>query len=305
MCGLRISLFGCPSISHDGMPTGVMVSKAARTLLGYLALHHRRYHSRESLVSLLWAELPEDNARHALRTAVWRLRKLLEPDGVARGTYLISDQGGALSLNWNSDVWIDAAQFERGVVASAATPSQALGDDECARLRATVELYGGELLEGCYDDWTLRERERLRCLYIDAMIRLMSSEAALGRLDSALLYGRRILSEDPLREAVQRRMIAFYVKSGERPQAIAHYRAYEQLLAKELGVRPMPETRALYAEALSFAEPSPSLAPREREDPSDSLESVLAEMHHVQEQFDRTRLRLRSLLARWAWVASR
>lgn len=301
MCGLRISLFGCPRISHEGTCVGGAMGKAAKTLLGYLALHPRRLHPRESLVSLLWADLPEGNARHALRTAVWRLRKVLEPNGVTRGTYLVSDQAGAISLNWDSDLWVDVALFERDVAASADQQTRVLADTESATLQAAIQLYGGELLEGHYEDWILRERERMRCLYIDAMIRLMNSEAALGRHDSALVYGRRILGEDPLRESVQRQMIGLYLESGQRPQAISHYRAYEQLLSRELGVSPMPETRALYAAAVSFAEPaSQPLAITEREDPRESLESVLAEMRHVQEQFDRARRRLRALLDRQA-----
>ena len=53
-----------------------------RALLFYLARSPRKSRSREHLVGILWAEKPEEKARHSLREAVRILRLLLGEEGL-------------------------------------------------------------------------------------------------------------------------------------------------------------------------------------------------------------------------------
>jgi DNA-binding SARP family transcriptional activator len=171
-----------------------------------------------------------------LSTALWRLRQVLEPEGIPRGTYLIA-RPGAVGFNCDSDYWLDVAAFEEGV---------GRGSEDA------VTCYTADLLEGFYDDWALRERERLRMLYLDCLGRLLRRHSETGALDRALDCGRQILTLDPLREDIHREVIRLHVRNGQRALALQQYESCRIALEKELGVEPMEETRALCSELLSI-----------------------------------------------------
>ena len=111
----------------------------------------------------------------------------------------------------------------------------------------------GDLLEGFYDDWALRERERLRMLYLDCLGTLLRRHSETGALEPALRCGRQILALDPLREDIHREVIRLHVRNGHRALALQQYESCRAALEEELGVEPMEETRALCAELLSAA----------------------------------------------------
>jgi DNA-binding SARP family transcriptional activator len=251
MAALRIQLFGTVQVSHDGQLQDARLIHAVQSLLAWLVIHRRKPHAREKVAALFWAEQSDARARSCLSTALWRLRQVLEPRGIPRGTYLIA-QPAVVGFNCASDYWLDVAAFEDGVARGA--------DD-------AVACYTGDLLEGFYDDWALRERERLRILYLDCLGRLLRRHSEHGALDRALACGRQILTLDPLREDVHREVIRLHVRNGQRGLALQQYESCQLVLAHELGVEPMEETRALCCELLTakakpiHANPKARLAP--------------------------------------------
>jgi DNA-binding SARP family transcriptional activator len=58
------------------------LSRAIMAPLAYLILYRNRPHSREVLTGIFWGDHPENRARSCLSTALWRLRKALEPRGL-------------------------------------------------------------------------------------------------------------------------------------------------------------------------------------------------------------------------------
>ena len=58
-----------------------------------------------------------------------------------------------------------------------------------AALRTAVELYAGDLLEGCYDEWLIEERERLRDRYVSVLRRLTSALADRAEYAEAIRLG--------------------------------------------------------------------------------------------------------------------
>src|SRR5262249_41136830 len=117
-----------------------------------------------------------------------------------------------------------------------------------AGLEGAMDLYGGDLLEGFYDDWALRERERLRLVYLNSLAFLMRHHARRGAFDRSLAWGRRLLQFDPLREEIHREMMRLYAESGQRALALRQYETCREALATELHIHPMEDTRTFYAE---------------------------------------------------------
>ncbi len=252
MAVLQIRLFGTVRVSHDGGSTDTPLSHREQSLLAWLLLNRRKAHAREALAAQFWCDQQESRARSCLSTALWRLRQVLEPRGIRRGTYLLSEPA-AVGFNCTSDHWLDVAAFEDGV---RHLPAQAAtgGQSDCwSRAEAALTHYTGDLLEGFYDDWALRERERLRLLYLDSLGSLLRHHSESGALEEALRCGQQILALDPLREEIHREVIRLHVRSGHRALALRQYECCRRTLEEELGVEPMPETRRLCADLLDAA----------------------------------------------------
>jgi len=132
--------------AHGEELRSVLVQTKRLALFAYLALAKpARLHRRDSLVALFWPESDAERARLALRQALHFLRRALgEGVIVGRGDEEIGIAPEAL--------WCDVVAFEI-----------ALDGGRCAE---ALELYRGDLLPGCYDEWLLPERERLRQMFI-------------------------------------------------------------------------------------------------------------------------------------------
>src|SRR5689334_22418611 len=104
---LKISLLGGVHITLPACSAESKVSHTGQALLAYLLLQHHRSHSRDVLAGLFWGEHRQDQARSCLSTTLWRLRRILEPAGIARGTYLVTTSLGEVSFNWASEYWLD------------------------------------------------------------------------------------------------------------------------------------------------------------------------------------------------------
>ncbi|MFQ5343214.1 MAG: BTAD domain-containing putative transcriptional regulator, partial [Anaerolineae bacterium] len=173
MSVLRISLFGSVRLAHDDRPSEMKVTRTVQALLAYLLLQRHRAHPREVVAGLLWDDHSEDRARSCLSTALWRLRCALEPEGIPRGTYLVTTPAGEIGFNHESDHWLDVAVFEEQAGQVQAQPIHTVEAADVQELESVLQLYTGDLLEGFYDDWALRERERLRLLYLNSLAYLM------------------------------------------------------------------------------------------------------------------------------------
>ena len=257
MASLQISLFGSFQIRWDGNADTPTLSPIVQALFSYLLINRHRTHPREVLANLLWGDYSHQQAHNCLNTAVWRLRHVLEPQGIPAGTYLLSTPLGELGFNAASDYWLDVDVFEEQARRTLACPLDQVKAEEVQALRKAMQLYIGELLEGHYDDWALRERERLRCYYLNCLNYMMNYCANHSLYETSLEYGRQLLCLDALHEDVHRQMMRLYLKTGQRALAVRQYEQCRQVLCSELGIPPMAETQELYQSILQDSPQTP------------------------------------------------
>lgn len=257
---LKICLFGQLRIYRGTQCLDKFPTCKARDLFCYLVLRRQRFHSRNTLAGLFCSDRTEEQARKNLRTTLWRLRSTLEPGGKPPGIYLIAEND-EIRFNTDSDYWLDVEEFEANISASPFLGTLETvaehGDGELfSRLTRAVELYQGDLLEGCYEDWCLYERERLQGMFLSALARLMIYHHSQRTYEEAILCGQRILSYDPLLEDAHRELMRLHCLAGNRGAALRQYRTCQAILVKELGIDPMQETTDLYAEICHSSETS-------------------------------------------------
>jgi len=236
MKSLTLTLFGRFEARLGAGEALVLPRRKARALLAYLALRPSLVCPREALMALLWGDVPAEQARHSLRQALVELRRAL-PNGK---TPTLLAEGDSLSLNPDR-VEVDVAVFEE--LANRSTRRT---------LERAAALYTGDLLVGLtlreppFEDWLRAERTRLqeRALYV--LRQILSVEIAAADLEPAVQTAIRFLAIEPLSEPVHRTLMQLYDRLGRRSAALRQYHFCADLLQRELGVAPEPETRRLY-----------------------------------------------------------
>lgn len=249
---LQVSLFGCPRVTLPASDLPKPLGQKAGELLALLLLRGRHCHHREKLAHLLWPDSPSNAAAHSLRTTLWRLRQVLEPTGITRGTYLANGGSGEVGFNWDSDVRVDVLEFRSTLGCCEQASTLLASDADLQALERALRLYEGELLEGHCDDWIVYERERLRELFIRGLCYMLGEQSRRGEFQQAIDCGRRVLAENPLHESVHRELMSLYAKVGQRAEAIRLYERLQQTLETELEVAPTRETTNVYVRILQL-----------------------------------------------------
>jgi DNA-binding SARP family transcriptional activator len=223
----------------------------AQALLAYLVFRPGQAHPRDKLATLLWADAPAERARHSLRQSLIPLRQAFGPDDPPG----LLDQGATVAVDPEA-VDVDVHAFERLV--TQGTPES---------LAQAAARYRGNLLEGLsvhsapFDEWLTVERERLRELAVDALVRLLAHQERTGSVDAAVESAIQLLELDPVQEPVHRLLMRLYVRQGRRGAALRHYQVCAAALRHQIGVEPEAETRRLYQDLLQTPAQEP-LAPR-------------------------------------------
>jgi len=85
---------------------------------------------------------------------------------------------------------------------------------------------------------------------------LIDALSSTGKYAEAIVYAQRYLAIDPLAEDIHRQLIELYCACGNRPGALKQYQTCSAILERELGVRPLPQTVAIYQTILHNAPPA-------------------------------------------------
>ncbi len=210
------------------------------------------------LAGLFWGDSTDEQARKSLRTTLWRIRRVIEPEGCPAGTYILVDHD-RVGFNTQSDYWLDVEEFERCLANVPLVTSPAHSHHVSPTMLETLEtaanLYQGDLFQDRYDSWCLYYRQRLQDMFLNTMATLMAGYRSEGRYEESLRCGQRILAFDPFHEEVHRELMGLYWLLGNRGAALRQYRVCQAMLSTELGVEPMEETTALYREIAHGREP--------------------------------------------------
>jgi predicted ATPase/DNA-binding SARP family transcriptional activator len=274
---LNLSFLGPPLISRSQTGEITFPKRKALALFAYLAVESDHPHSRESLMGLLWPELPTSAAQNNLRVTWSQVRKHLGEDQDDSDPYLVSTRL-ELGFNPKSDHTLDVRLFLDLIAATRAHGhSNLIECSECAeRLTQAIELARGKFLGDfslgdcpAFDEWLSVQRERLHLQITTTLEELVDFHEHAGQIEDAEQYVKRLLEIDPLREGTHRQLMRLLADSGQRSAALEQYETCRRLLANELGVAPAPET-------ILLAEQIRTLAPTRKDKPRHNLPAPLS-----------------------------
>lgn len=250
MAAIKVRLFGKPSIVRDGSQSSDFTCVKSQELFGFLLMHRESLHTREELATLLWADYSNSQAKQCLRQTLWQLKAALGGNQSTENDLLLI-HADWIGINPKADLWLDTAAFEEAYNSVRSLPPEQLKPDEIDLIRRAIDLYLGDLLTGCYEDWCLCERERFRDMFLVMLLKLMLYFETHGQFERGLEYGEKLLRFDHAHERTHRIMMRLRYLSGDRTGALHQYRRCREALAKELDVVPSTRTENLYQQILN------------------------------------------------------
>lgn len=215
----------------DGSTT--LVPPSLQPLTALLCLAPESAASRQSVLTMLWPDVPDNKARARLSTALWRLRTLLSDDGAEPDDLLqqplpcpeAADWALLRTIDLHAIDWTDPATTELR-----------------RRLEQVALRNPQDLAQGCDHEWLVDHRAQLEIASQRALAHLVDVNAELDLVDRAIVLAEVLTDRDDLREDGHRWLMRLYARSGRRVDALRRFERCRQILDTELGVSPMEET---------------------------------------------------------------
>jgi DNA-binding SARP family transcriptional activator len=157
----------------------------------------------------------------------------------------VATVSGRYRLTLPADAWVD-------VEAARLALDEAEGHVRAGREKAAwgagnvaASIARRGLLAGVDLEWAERARQGLRAVHVRALACLASAALANAEYPLAAQFGRTQVELEPFRETGWQQLMRALASAGNRAEALRAYGECRDLLVKELGTTPSPETEAI------------------------------------------------------------
>jgi ATP/maltotriose-dependent transcriptional regulator MalT/two-component SAPR family response regulator len=199
----------------------------------FFFLCNRRPLRKEEIVAAIWPDLAEEKTNSAFHSTMYRLRKALYTDCIAKdsGHYILDPRGRFV---------FDVETFQKAVQQAESLLSPG-GPEAMKLLEKALDAYEGPFAPEFFSEWV----ETIRWQTEEQFMRLLTTLA--GKYSEAGEYKRsaeicqRILDVDEYNEAAWYRLLSNYIQSGQVEAAKYSYNRYAQIVSESLGEEEMPE----------------------------------------------------------------
>ncbi|HEX8627715.1 MAG TPA: BTAD domain-containing putative transcriptional regulator, partial [Catenuloplanes sp.] len=212
--------------------------RRARQVLGVLAARYDRMQSKDSLADAVWGEELPGNHVAALEHYVSVIRRRLQPGVPASASFIVTRAGGYLFDTARAG--LDLADLRRLVRSLDGNPP---GSPARLALYQQILDLAADLPfpEDEYADWASPPRAEVRAAALGALLGL--AEAARTEDPTrALRLAQEAMELDGYVEQSYRLAMMASVALGRPDEALRWFERCREVLDRELGVAPSPET---------------------------------------------------------------
>ena len=199
---------------------------------------------KEQVMEEIWPDTNPQSGDASLRMALTHIRKALRLERY--GIEGVAQRRGLVYITPEIEIHTDYQAF--AALARNGLKLADNGDPRAAEtLQQAIENYGGVFLpDDLYENWPANTRTWLQNLYLQVLSMMIDLCLQQDKAVVALEACRRYLALEPADEQVIRTAMELHWRTGQRQKAIDLFQRLATLLAGDYGVRPSPETVALY-----------------------------------------------------------
>ncbi|MGN0371513.1 MAG: BTAD domain-containing putative transcriptional regulator [Enterocloster sp.] len=219
-------------------------SKKPWCLLEYLVVFQKKEISPGELIDVIWADDPGVNPSSALKTLMFRSRKLLEPLGISPQKLLVQQRG---SYAWTQDypTVLDIDEFEN--ICSSVLNKELPDEEALALCLKGLELYRGDFLpKSGYESWVIPISTYYHSLYqklVYRAVKLLLKQENYSRITAIC---QEAVSIEPFDEEFHYYLVYSLYKDGHTSQAIEKYNHTMDLFYNEFSISPSDHFKELY-----------------------------------------------------------
>lgn len=233
---LHIQSLGCYQIIQGGriVDEHLLRKRRAGELFALLLLDQKHSLSFDQIADSLWQDKNTAAAQMLFHHATSRLRRILEPKLTEKcASRYLTVIGGNVSLHLPEGTTIDFVEFE----------SRCKEED----WEGAFELYNGDFLP-CflYSGWATSTRERLKRLYLRALLVLAHRQFDVNHPREVIDLCHRALEIDPWQEDAVLLGMRACLALNDRAGAIRLYQSLEKSLREDLQTKPQVSIQELY-----------------------------------------------------------
>lgn len=233
---LCFRLIGAFSVADASGRSCALTGRKDRAVLAFLAAHTGRPIARDRLVELVWPGSSDGAGRASLRQSLSTIRKALAHESI------FSVDRDTVMLN---------PDFAQSDVDRITNGDLALAENGVAPM-ANGEMFLDDLsgVSHEYDTWRATEQSRLAGLVAASLTDLAEQAEATQDYWRSVSCLSQLVSLDPLNENAMERLMRGLILAGRPNAAIQSYRRFEELLNKELNVRPGTRIQDVFRQAM-------------------------------------------------------
>jgi DNA-binding SARP family transcriptional activator len=179
---------------------------------------------KEEIVTALWPDMAEDKTTSAFHSNMYRLRKALYQDVIAKdsGRYILDPQARFV---------FDVADYQQGLQQIAAAPKG--GPEAIAIMEKAVDLYKGPFASDFYSEWAQTLRPQLEEQQMSLLGSLAAAYNEAGEYKKSADICQRILDVDEFNEAAWYRLMSNYIQDGQAEAARYCYSRYVKIISED------------------------------------------------------------------------
>lgn len=243
---IHVQTLGQFSVSIGGHSINNKENQAKKpwSILQYLIAFRNRDITSNELIELIWSDDQSANPGGALKTLVFRSRKLLEPLGIPPQELIVQRRG---SYAWNPEyqTLVDADEFEALCLRAA---DDGAGKEEQLRLYLqAIDLYQGDFLpKSAWESWVAPISARYHSLYLQAAHKAVELLTSLGNWEEIAALCEKAIRIEPFDEDLHYSLIYALHSAGRQNLALEHYKRTINQFYNEFSITPSERMKDLY-----------------------------------------------------------
>lgn len=224
-------------------------SKKPWRLLEYLIIYQQKETNPDELINAIWGDSLGTNPGGALKTLMFRTRKLLEPLGLPPQNVLVKQKG---SYAWNREypTVLDIERFE-----SICTQVSSRMEEEEETLRLCLEgisIYRGDVLpKSEYESWVVPLSSYYHTLYQKLVHNTLAILLKKEDFSQITNLCRTAVGIEPFDEEIRYGLVYSLYRDGHTRQAIEEYNHTMDLFYHEFSISPTVRFKDLYKTILN------------------------------------------------------